>query len=164
MKPINKFLYISALFGAAVLSGCTKDFEEINTDTNSVTANNYVAVYNLTRAQLEYTGNNDFSYETWRVNIIYAGMMMQHLANTSWYAGDKYIQNDAWAASYFEVSYRDQVKYVVDLLEITRDKPVYANLHQIGRIMKVMIMHRITDIYGDIPYSEAGLCCSQIHF
>ena len=156
MKRINKLL-AGTIVTTLLFASCTKNFEELNTDPNSVSASNYPPVYNLTRAQLEFTGNSDFSYETWRVNIIYCGMMMQHLANASWYAGDKYIQNDAWANSYFEVSYRDQVKYVVDLLQITRDNPARANLYQIGRIMKVMIFHRITDIYGEAPYSEAGL-------
>jgi hypothetical protein len=154
MKSIYKIVFVLAMVSIA---GCTKNFEGLNTDPNSVAVSNYVPAYNLTRAQLEYTGNSDFSYETWRVNIIYAGMMMQQLANASWYAGDKYIQNDAWASAYFDVAYRDQVKYIIDLLKITEGKSQYANLYQIGRIMKVMIFHRITDIYGDIPYSEAGL-------
>lgn len=154
MKSIYKIVFVLAVVSFA---GCTKNFEELNTDPNSVTVNNYNPGYNLTRAQLEYTGNSDFSYETWRVNIIYAGMMMQQLANASWYAGDKYIQNDAWASAYFDVAYRDQVKYIVDLLQITQGKAQYANLYQIARILKVIIFHRITDIYGDVPYSEAGL-------
>ncbi|HEX7906337.1 MAG TPA: SusD/RagB family nutrient-binding outer membrane lipoprotein, partial [Chitinophagaceae bacterium] len=156
MKLIYKIVTGIALNGL-LLSSCTKNFEELNTDPNGVSANNYPPVYNLTRAQLEYTGNNDFSYETWRVNIIYCGMMMQQLANASWYAGDKYIQNDAWANAYFDVAYPSQVKYIVDLLQITKDNPNLANLYQIGRIMKVMIFHRLTDIYGEIPYTEAGL-------
>ncbi|HEY0066824.1 MAG TPA: SusD/RagB family nutrient-binding outer membrane lipoprotein [Flavisolibacter sp.] len=156
MKSAYKLILLPVLAGL-VFAGCTKNFEELNTDPNSVTVNNYSPVYNLSRAQLEFTGNNDFSYETWRVNIIYASMMMQQLANASWYAGDKYIQNDAWASALFDVAYRDQVKYVVDLLQITKDKPNLSNLHQMGRIMRVMIMHRITDVYGDVPYTEAGL-------
>jgi hypothetical protein len=156
MKSYNRIFFIAAIFLVTGI-GCTKNFERLNTDPNSVTVNNYSPVYNLTRAQLEYTGNSDFSYEVWRVNIIYSGMMMQQLANASWYAGDKYIQNDAWANAYFDVAYPSQVKYVVDLMAITKDKPQYANMFQIARIMKVMIFHRITDIYGEIPYSEAGL-------
>src|SRR5688500_2923627 len=156
MKFINKILFVTLVIVITSI-GCTKNFEELNTDPNSVTVNNYSPVYNLTRAQLEFTGNSDFSYETWRVNIIYCGMMTQQLANASWYAGDKYMQNDAWANAYFDVAYRDQVKYVVDLLASTKDKPNYKNLFQIARIMKVMIFHRITDIYGEIPYTEAGL-------
>jgi hypothetical protein len=149
--------YIPAILALIFLSGCTDNFEDINTDKNKVTAENFVPVYNLTRAQLEYSGNNDFSYEVWRVNIIYCGMMMQQLANTSWYAGDKYMQNDGWAASYFDVAYNDQVKYIVDLYQLTKDKPQYKNLHEISRIMKVMIFHRLTDLYGEVPYKEAGL-------
>lgn len=156
MKFFNKIFFVATVTIVAG-AGCTKNFEELNTDPNSVTINNYPPVYNLTRAQLEYTGNNDFSYETWRVNIIYCGMMMQQLANASWYAGDKYFQNDAWANAYFDVAYKDQVKYVVDLMAVTQGKAQYANLYQIARILKVMIFHRITDIYGDVPYTEAGL-------
>jgi hypothetical protein len=152
-----KFYKIFFVLTIIIIAGCTRNFEDLNTDPNSVTVNNYNPGYNLTRAQLEFTGNSDFSYETWRVNIIYASMMMQQLSNASWYAGDKYLQNDAWASAYFDVAYRDQVKYIVDLLQITKDKAEYGNMHQIARVMKVMIFHRITDIYGDIPYSGAGL-------
>ena len=156
MKSLYKiFLVATALLVISV--GCTKKFEKLNTDPNSVTVNNYPPVYNLTRAELEYSGNSDFSYEVWRVNIIYAGMMMQQLANASWYVGDKYIQNTSWATAYFDVAYTSQVKYIVDLMSITQGKPQYSNLYQIARIMKVMIFHRITDIYGEIPYTEAGL-------
>lgn len=144
-----------------LVSSCTKNFEDINEDDTRVTADRYKAEYSLTRAQLEYTGNSDYSYETWRVNIIYCGMMMQQLANTGWYAGDKYERNDGWSSSYFEVAYRDQVRYVTDLLFLTKDKPALHNLHQIARIMRVLIFHRLTDLYGDIPYHEAGLGYQQ---
>src|SRR5215471_6948615 len=131
MKSLNKIFFTAAIVSIFGL-GCTKNFEKLNTDPNSVTVNNYNPGYNLTRAQLEYTGNSDFSYETWRVNIIYDGMMMQQLANASWYAGDKYIENDAWANAYFDVAYTSQVKYIVDLMAITKDNPQYANMYQIA--------------------------------
>jgi hypothetical protein len=143
---------------AFILStGCTRNFDDINTDSNKVKADRYAAEFDLTRAQLEFTGNSDFSFDTWRVNIIYCGMMIQHLANASWYVGDKYQRNDSWSAAYFEVAYRDQVKYIVDMLNLTRDKPELFNLYHVARIMKVLIFHRITDLYGDVPYKEAGL-------
>lgn len=156
MKLIKKIITGGTALSLLLMS-CTKKFEELNTDPNSVSSNNYPPVYSLTKSQLEYTGNSDFSYEVWRVNIIYCGMMTQQLANASWYAGDKYLQNDAWANAYFDVAYKDQVKYVVDLLALTKDKPLYKNMYQIARIMKVMVFQRITDIYGDVPYKEAGL-------
>ncbi|VXD18106.1 SusD/RagB family nutrient-binding outer membrane lipoprotein [Marinoscillum sp. 108] len=154
---MKNLLYIVLTTVAVAFTGCTSDFEDINTDKNKVAKESYVPGYHLSRAQLEYTGNSDFSYDTWRINIIYSSMMTQQLANASWYAGDKYMQNDGWANASFDVAYNDQVKYIVDLLKITETDPLYANLHQIARIMKVIIFHRLTDLYGEIPYSEAGL-------
>ena len=156
-KKTTSIKLVSIFIMLIGLAGCTKNFDSINTDNTQVTSDQYKAEYSLTRAQLEYTGNSDYSYETWRVNIIYCGMMMQQLANTTWYAGDKYLRNDGWSSSYFEVAYRDQVKYIVDMLKLTEAKPALHNLHQLGRIMRVLIFHRIADLYGDIPYREAGL-------
>src|SRR5687768_4086090 len=156
MKHLNKIMILPGI-ALLVLSGCTKDFEELNRDKNQVTAANYTASLNLTKAQLEFSGNSDFSYDNWRVNIIYASTMIQQLASPTYYAGDKYQQNDAWSTALFDVGYLDQVKYIVDMLEITRENPNLSNLYQIGRIQKAMIFHRITDVYGDIPYSESGM-------
>jgi hypothetical protein len=156
MKIYKSYLILFT-FVLLVLSGCTDNFEDLNTDKNQANETAYKPAYHLTRAQLEYSGNSDFSYETWRVNIIYASTMMQQLASASWYAGDKYQLNAGWTNAYFDVAYNDQVKYVVDMIKLTEGDAQYKNLHEIGRIMKAMIFHRITDIYGDVPYSEAGL-------
>jgi hypothetical protein len=155
---MKKLTYILLTASLLVAAGCTDEFEELNTDQNQVTAESYVPGYNLSRAQIEYAGNSDFSYDTWRVNIIYLSLMMQHFSSTvGWYNGDKYTQSDAFANATFDVAYNSQVKYVVDLMELTKDDPLNANLYQIARITKVMIFHRLTDLYGEIPYSEAGL-------
>src|SRR6202012_6268388 len=53
--------------------------------------------------------------------------------------------------------YAQQVEPVVDLLHLTDNKPQYANLHQIARIMRALVFQRITDMYGDVPYFQAGL-------
>src|SRR4051812_32034578 len=107
MKYSNKILILSAVASLAFF-GCTKKFEELNRDKNKVTATNYTPALNLTKAQLEYSGNSDFSYDNWRVNIIYASTMIQQLASPTYYAGDKYQQNDAWSTALFDVGYLDQ--------------------------------------------------------
>jgi hypothetical protein len=81
--------------------------------------------------------------------------MIQHFANVQW-AGDKYLDNQESAFAYFLTAYPEQVKYIVDAVELTRGKSEFANLHQISRIWKVVIFHRLTDIYGDVPYFQAG--------
>lgn len=145
------------IFGV-LSNSCTKNFEEINTDPTAASAEQFDPNFLLTTSQLRYTGSADFSYETWRAQLIYFSTMTQHFsAVLGYWAGDKYTWNRGYASSYFERAYDEQVKQVVDALELTRNKPQYANLHQIARIMKVLIFHRLTDIYGDIPYFEAGM-------
>lgn len=156
MKSITKYILVFAV--VIVIGSCTKGFEELNTDPTAAGPNNINPNFLLTTSQLRYTGSEDFSYETWRAQLIYLSTAIQHFSHLAGYwAGDKYTLNSAYTAAYFERSYAEQVKFVVDLVELTRDKANYANVHQIARIMKVLIFHRITDIYGDVPYFDAGM-------
>ena len=156
MKLIYKFLV--AFTAIMVMAGCTKKFEELNTDPTKAGPESFNPNFLLTTTQIRYTGSADFSYETWRAQLIHFSTMMQHFSHLAGYwVGDKYLQNADYNAAYFQRSYDEQVKHVVDLIELTRDKAEFSNVHQIGRIMKALIFHRITDIYGDVPYSEAGM-------
>jgi hypothetical protein len=156
----------------AFMTGCTKNFDSINTNPAGYSKTNFEPNYILTTVQLAYTGSTDFSYETWRANLIYCSTMMQGFSSVvGYWAGDKYILNPGYTASYWgfgsaqgpplgnggDGAYPEQVKPVVDLIQFTRDLPRYKNLHQIARIMRALVMERITDLYGDCPYSEAGL-------
>jgi hypothetical protein len=158
-KMKTKFKNILLLSAGLLLStGCTKDFIERNSNPNAYNPTNFDPNYMLTSSQLNYTGSTDFAYETWRANLIYCSTMMQGFSTViGYWGGDKYLLNEAYTSAYWEKAYADQVKTVVDLVESTRDKPKYKNLHQIGRIMRVLTLQRISDIYGDVPYSEAGL-------
>jgi hypothetical protein len=161
MKSVfNK--YTAAAVGALLLSsGCTKDFDDINTNPSTYTQSSFDANYLLTTAQLGYTGSSDFAYDTWRANLIYSSTMIQGLSTVvSYWAGDKYLLNEAYTAAYWGGTtvgaYVEQVKPITDMVQFTADKPKYKNLHQIGRIMRALIMERLTDLYGDVPYGQAG--------
>ena len=156
----RKFLtYISlAVAGAMISTSCTDDFAETNTDPTAYSPANYEPNYLLTASQLMYTGSSDNAYETWRGNLIYASTMMQQLSTViGYWAGDKYILNPDYASAYWDKAYPDQVKPVVELVQFTKDKEKYKNLHQIGRIMRALILQRVTDLYGDVPYFDAGM-------
>ncbi len=143
---MKNLLYIVLTTVAVAFTGCTSDFEDINTDKNKVAKELCAWLSPFEGSAGVYRNSGFLSHDTWRINIIYSSMMTQQLANASWYAGDKYMQNDGWANASFDVAYNDQVKYIVDLLKITETDPLYANLHQIARIMKVIIFHRLTDL------------------
>ncbi|MDB5004164.1 MAG: hypothetical protein JWQ34_2389 [Mucilaginibacter sp.] len=167
MKKIFKYASL-ALAGVILSTGCRKDFEKINTNPATYNPSTFDPNFLLTSAQLGYSGSSDFSYDTWRGNLIYCSTMMQGLSTViSYWAGDKYILNSGYTAAYWGFSggtptsgdgaYPEQVRPIVDVVQSTTGIAKYNNLHQIARIMKAMIFERITDLYGDVPYSQAGL-------
>jgi hypothetical protein len=149
-----------AVFATAALlmTGCDKNFEEINIDPTKLSPSTMNYNYVFTNAQLITAGNSDGNaYEDWRNNLIYASCMIQHLSSTTGYwAGDKYTYNPGYNSAYWDANYPNSVKFIVDVVEQIKDDPAQSNLYNIARIFKVFIFQRLTDMYGDIPYSQAG--------
>lgn len=142
-----------------VFASCKKDLLSTNTNPTTVTADGYNPNFLLTTAQLMYTGSTDFGAENWSTEWGEIAGFIQHVAstNTSFYSGDKYLNAVGNFGVYFDHAYIYQVQPVVELYQLTLNKPGYANLHQMARIMKALIFERLTDLYGDIPYFQAGL-------
>lgn len=157
MKLQTLYICTSALL-FLMFSSCKKDLLRDNTNPNSVTVLTFDPNNLMTTTQLFYTGSSDNGIEMEETEIEGAGCMIQHWASTSpFFFGDKYSLSQGGFGSYFDHAYTYQVKNAVDLYEITSGKPQYKNLHQMARIVKAMIFERITDIYGDVPYFNAGL-------
>lgn len=162
MKTNNIKIYGLLLITIFTATNCTKDFKDINTNPVAYGPTNFDPNYTLTTAQLNYTGSIDFAYDTWRGNLIYASTMMQGLSTVvSYWAGDKYLLNEGYTAAYWGNNavgaYIEQVRPIVDVIEFTKRNTKYTNLHQVARIWKALVFERLTDLYGDVPYSEAGL-------
>lgn len=158
---LNKYslvLLVAVLLGTS----CTKDFKDINTNPVAYGPSSFDPNYTLTSAQLTYTGSIDFAYDTWRGNLIYSATMMQGFSTViSYWAGDKYLLNEGYTAAYWGNgsvgAYIEQVRPIVDVVEFAKGKPKLNNVYQVARIWKALIFERLTDLYGDVPYSEAGL-------
>src|SRR5580693_9143409 len=158
MKRSTIYLMVGVCVAIAFRS-CKKDLLNTNTNPTAVTAETYNPNFLLTTVQLMYTGSTDFGAENWQTEWGEIAGFIQHVSsiNTAYYSGDKYLNSVGNFGVYFDHSYIYQVQPVVELYQLTLNKPEYKNLHQMARIMKAMIFERITDIYGDIPYFQAGL-------
>lgn len=144
---------VLALFALAMVVSCDEGFEDLNEDPTK--ASQIDVKFKFPNTVLFASGQR---YETWRGNLIYCSTMMQHLANTQGYwSGDKYFWNAAYSSAFWDAMYPQAVKTVEDMkfqleTEELTSSPEYAMV----RILRVFIYHRLTDLYGDIPYSEAG--------
>jgi hypothetical protein len=133
-------------------SSCTKDFDTLIKDPVALNAN---PNGQLTFVQMSMSGDR---YTQWRYNLIYSGGFVQHYSG-SWNVttfGAQFVQNDGYARALWDRSYAIEMKNLVDIIEQTNDVPEKANINAMAKIVKVMVGQRLTDLYGDIPYSEAG--------
>ena len=144
-------LALSFLAGAA---SCNKNLESINNDPNHITQSSMDYKLLFTAAQV-YTAGTD--YEAWRNSLIYCSVMMQHLSSLqSYWNGDKYTYSAGYNSAYWDREFPNAVTDIEEVLNAYKDDATNVNAYNIARIMRTVIYQRMTDLYGDIPYSEAG--------
>lgn len=159
---MKKLIYLLSII---LLMSCDNGFEDLNKNPESVTSDSYNYKYLFTTAQLRTSTCGDNGFDNCRTNLYHCELFVQHFAslintNGSW-QGDKYFYNATdnsalWVRTYgYSVAHSNAAKLIVDVIENIKDKAEYHNLYQMARVWKVYIFHRLTDLYGDIPYSQA---------
>ena len=97
-------------------------------------------------------------YEAWRNGLIYISTMIQHTASVeSNWNGDKYTYDPAYNSAFWDKIFPNGIRDAVILLDEWKDNEAFQTEYQMVRILRAFLFHRMTDLYGDVPYSEAGL-------
>ena len=150
MKQItNKILLSFAAFAVLLAIGCTEDFEEINKNPNQPTeANN---AYLLTNAQMQL---NDNYWDEW-LNGRCGMLWSQYWAQNEYTEESRYRARPTTDNNYWLGFYRP-LKDLQEIIETNaeRENP-NVNAVQVARILKSYYYHVMTDVWGDIPYTEA---------
>ncbi|UBM59389.1 SusD/RagB family nutrient-binding outer membrane lipoprotein [Marinilongibacter aquaticus] len=152
---INKIVYtVPLLF---LLASCDKGFEEMNVDPNKYSE--VIPEYMFTNAQLN-TVNVNF------VGAAYLtiGGSMQHFATYKEVpaAGDKYF-NYGYSTGNWN-AFSAAVTQISLVIEAVADDPTKVNQLAAARIWKAFLFHRLTDLYGDIPYTETAKALSEKNY
>ncbi|WP_051254416.1 SusD/RagB family nutrient-binding outer membrane lipoprotein [Arenibacter latericius] len=156
---INKINIKIACFFVAIsaisFTSCADDLAELNENPNVIA--DLPLGLQLTDIQLKAAGAQ---YEMRRVGLGWASSSVQQLADvniaTNLLPGDKYIDFIDYSYAVFDEYWVNEAKDVIDFVTRSAEDPAAVNYNAIGRIMKVISFHKVTDLYGDIPYSEAG--------
>lgn len=141
-----------------LLMGCRKGFVSLNTNPDLTAASQINFNYLFSNAQLQTSGNTDGNgYEDWRNNLIYSGCMVQHLSSTlSYWDGDKYLYNPTYNSAYWDENYPNGIANIEEVIAHIQKDTADFNLYQIARIFRAFMFQRMTDMYGDCPFSQAG--------
>jgi Starch-binding associating with outer membrane len=155
-KTLIWMVSLAALF---TVSRCKKDFVSINTNPGNITVTQINFNYLFTNAQMQTSGNTDGNgFEDWRNNLIYSSCMIQHLSSTvPYWDGDKYLYSGTYNSAYWDENYPNAIANITEVLFHTQNDTTQFNLYQMARIFKAFMFQRMTDMYGDCPYSQAGL-------
>jgi len=153
----KRYIFSLLVAGATLMGSCTKNFEEINTNPDKTTGELINPNYFISQSQITFS-------QTGYDQLLFQAGWVQSLASTFNYYGngDKYIFASA-GTGYFTYTWNraySALTLVNEMQDLIKDKPEYTNLNASGTILRVLIMQRITDLYGDVPYSEAAMAKS----
>lgn len=161
---IKKYTIIACIAGGMGIAGlsasCTGAFDEINTNPNSVPYGMMLRDNLITGSaigQLEnYCISADANQYQRMFNLagdIYAGYFG---ATNTWNNnnnGIQYVMYPEWYNVAFEVGY-ERIMAAWRVVDLVREEEPQA--FALAQILKIFGMHKITDMYGPIPYSQFG--------
>jgi hypothetical protein len=151
MKNIHKFGCVLALILG--LCACDKGFDELNTSPIALGSVNpdyqlNQAIINASPGLSQIQGGTSIVKQQARV---FTGVGALGNFNTD----GRETSSSNWNSGY------QNIRNLVDILDKTQEDATKANLYNMTRIWKAFAFMIITDSYGDIPYSQAGLGYSE---
>ncbi|MGB3062832.1 SusD/RagB family nutrient-binding outer membrane lipoprotein [Sphingobacterium thalpophilum] len=147
MNTFIKKLKYTSFLAIILASGCTKNFEKINTDPDALTdvpPRNMLV--NVLRNAADQFGGDVDGYGTFAGYIV----KIQYPDNLSGLIPTNNTYGNRWAACYYNITQMN------DLLKKTEDKAAaFQNIRIVARIWNNYMWSYLLDGWGDIPYSEA---------
>jgi len=145
---MNKLLYIATLVsGLILITSCENDFENINTNPNSPTE----VQPSLLLRQVIYNYGDEMGLESF-----YAGNLLgQYFAMVDFNLFDRHSLSEAqYGGNPWRILYANLRDNEI-LLHQAQSNDVNAVYEGPALIMKAYLSAALTDIFGNVPYSEA---------
>ena len=164
-KFTSKFLALLWIF-SMTLTACTSDFLETNTDPNAASEEDlthdnlglgslisqmeYQIFPCITKAQNVDVNNYQKMYSL--AGDIYSGFMgVSNVFDNNGINNATYNMDPRWCSTAYTVAYQN---YMTPWYRLFLKKELVPTTFAVGQILKVLGMHRITDMYGPIPYKD----------
>ncbi|TCC87134.1 SusD/RagB family nutrient-binding outer membrane lipoprotein [Pedobacter hiemivivus] len=147
---LKKYAFLLGIL-VLMLNSCKK-FGDVNIDPTR--SSNLDPSLQLTNVQLRFSGDLEVNE---KFGLVFTMPLVQQIGGI-WLNrnGQFYIYDRNYLSSLWNNTYDDDIVNIVDAVTRTNNDPLKTNLNAVCRIMKVYEFARMTDVYGDIPYFEAG--------
>lgn len=150
---IKNILILSTFVAILGFSSCTKGFEEMNQNPINPTGTDIGPLFNNVVSTLCWTWDEQFYLNN---EIFYPESELGALISESW--GNYSIGIDAvWNNYYMALAnIHDIEKRLDEICEAAGDNEIDDKVRAMLSVIKAYKTFKITDMFGDIPYSEAG--------
>jgi hypothetical protein len=149
-------IFLSSL-AIVLLASCTKNYEEINTDPTrleKLATEDIKGLFTNAEYMAMYSGDGSAEYQY--AQGFFADLYAQYSAITATFdPTDRYNIAQEWVQEQWIGTYGRTMPPIYNILKNTTE-PEQQALNAIARIWKVWTIHRATDYYGPIPYSQIG--------
>ncbi len=148
-----KVLAIASVF-ALGLTSCG-DFGDTNIDPEHLNEGNVPVAMLFTNGQHQALGSD---WDIWRNSCIHASQWIQHMTSIQWWEDyGRYTWSDASSGAYWDTYSGDRgaMRDITTAYDTWKDQEGMAIDWNIARVMRVYAFSKMTDLYGDIPYSQA---------
>ncbi|MEO8582157.1 MAG: SusD/RagB family nutrient-binding outer membrane lipoprotein [Flavitalea sp.] len=153
----KRILVCVMLLSVFILSGCTKKFDEINTDPTRlpVLINADInGLFTSAEYMAMYSGNGSAEYQYAQGFV--ADLYCQYSAITETFdPTDRYNIVQEWLQEQWFGTFRAMAP-LYNIIKVTTGDDKKA-MNAIARIWKVWTIHRATDYYGPMPYFSIGI-------
>lgn len=132
-----------------LFTGCKKDFEEINTDPSSFTTASNGSLFNEVIASLQLGWNEQFYINN---EILYKQTQQAALTKEAW--GNFTLGTEEIWTNYYGAL--PEIRELEKRIAGYEDSPGVRNMNAMVKIVRALKTFKITDLFGDMPFSEAG--------
>ncbi|HRI19581.1 MAG TPA: SusD/RagB family nutrient-binding outer membrane lipoprotein, partial [Panacibacter sp.] len=157
MKKVKNFydprMYIFIICSCTLLASCTKKYDEINRDRNTIATVGASELPFLFAKAEQSAVPSIWTYQV--AQNLFADQYAQYFACTATYfPSDRNVIRMDWVGAAFNPIYTDMVPQLQSILtSADPSSPEYA----LANIVWVLGFHKVTDYWGPIPYSQAGV-------
>ena len=149
---------ISMFMVFAFLISCKKDLAELNKNPNYNVAADEAKLFRSALISGVGNYNNDVSVEQW-------GLMnyMMYFADRTGISPSKEYQIPTGKDAFWDNKYADVLSNIREVIKITQNTDK-TNEFAVAQIWEVYQFHILTDLWGNIPYSDALKGITELNF
>lgn len=149
----NTRMYMVLICTSTLIASCTKKYDEININRNTIATVGASELPFLFAKAEQQSVPSIWSYQI--AQNLFADQYAQYFACTATYfPSDRNVIRMDWVGAAFNPIYTDVVPQLQSIFAAADPaSPEYA----LANIVWVLAFHKVTDYWGPIPYSQAGV-------